>query len=136
MSVVGIDEVVTLRGVLDACERGLSRGIRCFCEGATLTVFSFGVAVTLGLNAIPAPFPHTGVTSFTESPTLRDDPQLTHSVAALRGLVDDMRMGTRPILANELSGLASEALANAKARKQDVAAWAMALASDVGDLND
>ena len=93
-------------------------------------------AILTSVTAV-TPVPSRGRVTFSEStPTPNYDPHWSTGVAGLRALIADMRIGARPAHAEALGALATDALASVRHRDDDIHAWANALASEVGDLDD
>ncbi len=141
MSVIGMEEVVEAPGLFDSDAMGfflkaVSRGARNVYENVTTFAIA-GVVVTAVGAVAPA-------TIRTDAPFREPAPVVSHeerrwaaSINGLESLIANMHAGARPEFADELSSLSLEALTSSRARTStDVDAWAMALASEVADLDD
>jgi hypothetical protein len=139
-AIEGVEELVNTPSVFDVRRVGLladvfTRGVRNFYGNMTLTVF--GAAMLAGA-AVSSPVPQRTELSFEEpSPVLDGDQQWRTSIDGLRTVIAAMRAGAPPAFSAELKNDATATLTSvAKRSREDVGAWAKALASEDGDLDD
>jgi hypothetical protein len=138
-AIEGVDELVNAAEVFDLPRIDLApvfaRGVRNFGERLTLTIF--GAVMFAGVN-VAAPAPIRANPSYQEPPTISDaDAQWDVSVDGLSQIIASMESGIRPALADELSRPVREALASVARRdREDLPAWAKALASEDADIDD